>query len=145
MTPFTRADLLRFLRRHRLAVVATGGPDGAPQSAVVGFAVSEALEIVFDTLDSTRKHRNLRADPRAALVIGWDGEMTAQLEGRADFPAGAELDRVRACYFTAYPDGRGRLTWPGITHVRVRPTWARWSDFTQSPPRIVELGAAELA
>jgi hypothetical protein len=35
-----------------------------PQAAVVGFAVSEHLEIVFDTLDTTRKLRNLRVDPR---------------------------------------------------------------------------------
>jgi hypothetical protein len=27
----------------------------------------------------------------------------------------------------------------------VRPTWVRYSDFTQEPPRIVELGADELA
>jgi hypothetical protein len=31
------------------------------------------------------------------------------------------------------------LAWPGITHVRVRPTWVRVSDFTRDPPNIVEL------
>ena len=135
----TRDDLVRFLRKHRLAVQASVAPGGAPQAAVVGFAVSSDLEIVFDTVASTRKYQNLRADPRVALVIGWD-ETTAQLEGVADFPTGAELDRLREVYFAAYPDGRDRLAWPGITHIRVRPTWARYSDFTVTPPRIVELG-----
>lgn len=65
-------ELIRFLRRHNLAVQATVAPSGAPQSAVVGVAISDALEIVFDTLATTRKYANLRADPRIALVIGWD-------------------------------------------------------------------------
>jgi general stress protein 26 len=134
-----RGELVRFLRRYKLAVEASVTQRGAPQAAVVGFAVSDALEIIFDTVDTTRKYRNLRADPRIALVIGWDNEITAQIEGVADFPKGEELDRVRDCYFVAYPDGRERLAWPGITHVRVRPTWVRYSDFTKDPPHIVEL------
>ncbi|MEU3920003.1 pyridoxamine 5'-phosphate oxidase family protein [Streptomyces sp. NPDC029004] len=134
-----RDELIWFLRRYKLAVQSTVAPDGAPQAAVVGYAVSDDLEIVFDTVETTRKWLNLRADPRIALVIGWDDAITAQIEGVADFPTGAELERIQACYFTAYPDGRDRLSWPGITHVRVRPTWVRYSDFTQDPPHIVEL------
>lgn len=140
-----RSELVQFLRKYKLAVQASVAPNGAAQAAVVGFAVSDGLEIVFDTTEDTRKYRNLRADPRIALVIGWDDERTAQIEGVADFPAGAELDRIRECYFAAWPDGRERLAWPGITHVRVRPTWVRYSDFTMAPPRIVELAGRELA
>jgi uncharacterized pyridoxamine 5'-phosphate oxidase family protein len=139
-----RGELLQFLRRYKLAVQASVGPGGAPQAAVVGFAVSDELEIVFDTVDTTRKYRNLRADPRVALVIGWDDAITVQIEGVVDFPSGEELERVRECYFIAYPDGRDRLAWAGITHVRVRPSWIRFSDFTTDPPRIVELSADQL-
>lgn len=140
----TRAELVGFLRRYRLAVQASVAPDGAPQAAVVGFGVSDACEIVFDTLTTTRKYSNLAADPRIALVIGWEHEATAQIEGVVDFPAGDELARVREVYFAAYPDGRDRLAWPGITHARVRPTWVRFSDYTKAPPLIVELTAAAL-
>jgi general stress protein 26 len=139
-----RAELLRFLRQYKLAVVATSAADGAAQAAVVGFAVSDRLEIVFDTLESTRKHLNLRKDPRAALVIGWDDARTAQIQGVADFPQGEELERMKNVYFEVYPDGRERLAWPGITHVRVRPDWVRFSDYTKDPAQIVELLAAEL-
>jgi hypothetical protein len=134
-----RAELVAFIRRHRLAVEATIGAGGGPRAAVVGIAVSDDLELIFDTVETTRKYRSLRADPRIALVIGWDDERTAQIEGVADFPSGAELTRVRDCYFVAHPTGRDRLSWPGITHVRVRPKWVRYSDFTQDPPRIEEL------
>jgi general stress protein 26 len=134
-----RAELVQFLRRYKLAVQASVASDGAPQAAVVGFAVSDSLEIVFDTVETTRKVVNLREQPRIALVIGWDEEKTAQIEGVADFPSGDDLARLQECYFAIYPDGRARLSWPGITYVRVRPTWVRYSDFTQDPPRIVEL------
>ncbi|MBT2391114.1 pyridoxamine 5'-phosphate oxidase family protein [Streptomyces sp. ISL-1] len=139
-----RDELIWFLRRYKLAVQASVAPDGAPQAAVVGFAVSDELEIIFDTVETTRKCLNLHADPRISLVVGWDDAVTAQIEGVADFPAGPELERIQQCYFAAYPDGRDRLTWPGITHVRVRPTWVRYSDFTQDPPLIEELTVAEL-
>lgn len=138
-----RAELLSFLRRHRLAVQASVAADGAPQAAVIGVAVTDALELVFDTLATTRKHANLRADDRIALVVGWD-EVTAQIEGRADFPEGDELARIRALYLEAFPDGHDRLAWPGICHVRVRPRWVRVSDFRVDPPRIVELTGSAL-
>ncbi|HET6413147.1 MAG TPA: pyridoxamine 5'-phosphate oxidase family protein [Anaeromyxobacter sp.] len=141
MTP---AQLLAFLRRHRLAVEASVGPGGAPQAALVGFAVSDAFEIVFDTLTGSRKYRNLCADHRIALVVGWDEEITAQIEGVADFPGGDDLERVRECYFAVYPDGRERLAWPGITHVRVRPTWIRYSDYGTPTESIVEFSATKL-
>lgn len=125
----TKADLYAFLARHRLAVVSSVSPSGRPQAAVVGIAITSELELIFDTVDTTRKCANLRRDPHIAIVVGWDEEMTAQLEGIADEPEGAERDRILAAYFVPYPDGRDRLHWPGITHFRVRPTWARYSDF----------------
>jgi pyridoxine/pyridoxamine 5'-phosphate oxidase len=124
-----RVELLAFLRRHRYAVQASTAANGAPQAAVIGIATTDALEIVFDTLDSTRKARNLRTNPRIALVVGWDEEQTVQLEGVADEPEGDELGRLKRAYFDAFPDGPEREQWAGITYVRVRLTWARYSDF----------------
>jgi hypothetical protein len=101
----------------------------------------DRFEIVFDTIETTRKAVNLRRDPRIALVIGgWgpgDGR-TAQIEGVADAPAGAELARLKMAYYAVYPDGPSRAAWPGLIYVRVRPTWVRYSDFGQDPPQIVE-------
>jgi PPOX class probable F420-dependent enzyme len=124
-----RSELIAFLRRHRLCVQASVSPAGAPQASVVGFGVSDDLEVVFDTLETSRKVPNLRRDPRIALVVGWDEEQTVQIEGIADEPKGRELERLKAVYFEAYPDGPERQAWAGITYVRVRPTWVRYSDF----------------
>lgn len=135
----TRTELLEFLRRQPWAVEATVSADGAPQAAVIGVAVTDDLELVFDTLDTTRKCHNLRRDPRVALVVGWDDAQTVQLEGLADEPTGPDLDRLRAAYFTRFPDGRDRATWPGITYWRIRPTWLRYSDFRGAEPRVFTL------
>ncbi len=116
---------------------------GAPQAAVVGYGVSDDLEIVFDTLGTTRKMVNLRRDARIALVVGWDEAQTVQIEGLADEPKGADLRRLERVYFAAYPDGPDRQSWNDITYVRVRPTWARYSDFRPGG-NIVELGEREL-
>jgi general stress protein 26 len=143
----TARALLDFLRSHRLAVQSSVSPAGAAQAAVVGFGISDRFEIVFDTLSTTRKAQNLRRNPKIALVIGGlaaGDERTAQYEGVADEPSGAELDRLKQVYYAAYPDGPGRLSWPNLIYVRVTPTWVRYSDYNAAPPLIVEFGAAEL-
>jgi len=91
----TKAELYGFLAAHTLGVLGSISADGAPQSALVGIAVTEDLEIVFDTLDSTRKYRNLTLNPKASLVVGWEGEKTVQLEGEASLPVGEETDALQ--------------------------------------------------
>lgn len=134
-----RGSLLEFLRARRVAVVATATHAGEPQAALVGYAATEALELVFDTSRRSRKFANLEARPRIAAVIGWENEITLQYEGFADQPTGDELDRCKRCYFDVYPDGREREAWPDIVYVRVRPVWLRYSDYGQVPPQITEL------
>jgi pyridoxine/pyridoxamine 5'-phosphate oxidase len=131
-----RAQLVAFLRRSPFWVQSSVADDGAPQAAVIGVAVGDDLELVFDTETTSRKCRNLRRDPRVALVF-WDGARTLQIEGRADEPAGEERERVKAVYFATFPDGRDRED--RVTWFRVRPTWLRDSDFAVDPPRIEEI------
>jgi hypothetical protein len=119
-------------------VISTIASDGTPQSALIGIAVTHNLEVIFDTLSSTRKYANLLTTPSCSLVIGWDDERTLQYQGTAFLPSGPELSRYQALYFARWPDGRARLTSPGITHIVVRPSWIRYSDFTQQPPAVEE-------
>lgn len=150
--PISRVELLKFLREIPLLVMASISPEGTPQAAMLGVAVGDNLELVFDTLDTSRKIRNLKSDPRIAFVFGKAGgytagqhdERTLQYEGLAEIPAGEELKRVQALYFGLFPDGRERLKWPHITYVRTRPTWIRYSDYNRNPPVIAELGGKEL-
>ena len=49
MNALTNAELVDYMRGHTLAVVATLGPDGSPQAALVGVGVTDNLEVIFDT------------------------------------------------------------------------------------------------
>ena len=136
-----REEVLRFMRTQRYGVQASVSGSDAPQGAVVGIAVSDSFEIVFDTLGTSRKAANLRGNSRIAFVVGGLGEgdaRTVQYEGIADEPSGEEGERIREIYFKSFPDGRDRLSWPGITHFRARPTWLRYSDYRHDPPITVE-------
>lgn len=136
-----RRQLLKFLRSHDLAVQSSVSDLGEPQAAVVGFAITDKFEFVFDTIDSTRKIANLRRNPMIALTIGGltdNDERTVQCNGIADEPTGLALNHLKDAYFSVFPDGKDRQSWQGITYVRVRPLWMRFSDFNCDPPKIVE-------
>lgn len=143
----TRKELLAFMRSERFVAQASVTRDLAAQAAVVGIAVSDDFEIIFDTLRTSRKAANLRANPSIAFVIGGmhdSGIRTVQYEGVADIPSGDELVRVREIYFDVFPDGRERLTWPDLIHVRARPMWIRYSNYAPQPPLVLEFDAAAL-
>ncbi|MEO8256426.1 MAG: SAM-dependent methyltransferase [Acidobacteriota bacterium] len=144
----TRAEILAFMGAHSMVVQASVSAWNAPQAAVVGVVVTDAFELFFDSLDSTRKVANLRANQRVAFVIGGiaDGEdRTVQYEGVVDEPVGPELDVLKKQYFARFPDGLERQAWPGITYLRARPRWIRYSDYGQTPPEIVEVPFNETA
>ena len=62
----------------------------------------------------------------------------------ADEPSGEELERLKKVYYSAWPDGPIRLSWPGLIYIRVKPTWIRYSDFSANPPVIVEFTSDQL-
>lgn len=144
----TRDELLSFLRRHRYAVQASVSPTGAPQAALVGVAVSDDLDIVFDTLATSRKAVNLASRGNIALVFGStapDASRSVQIEGTAHLLTVSAHDQLVALYLSLFPDGVERQASPDLIYLRVRPHWIRDSDFTVTPPRIEEWDAKALA
>ena len=65
-----QSELLAYLRSQRLGVLGTLAPSGEPQAALVGYAITPDFEILFDTLQTTRKYRNMTANPRVSFTIG---------------------------------------------------------------------------
>lgn len=134
----TEADLYRFISQCKLGVLSSVASTGTPQSALVGIAVSQDLEIIFDTVKTSRKYGNLIARPACSFVFGWAAEQTVQYEGVAEELGGPQLQRSQQIYFQAWPDGPSRMGWPGIVYFLVKPRWIRYSDFDQNPPLIRE-------
>lgn len=130
-----------FMSAERYCVVATNSPNGAPEASLVGFAVTPALEVIFETTDATRKCSNLRRDPRISLVIAKD-QFTLQYEGTVDEPDGSELEELKATFFSAWPQLRSHEEWPGLTYFRIKPRWVRFSSYYR--PRSVEEMSFEL-
>jgi pyridoxine/pyridoxamine 5'-phosphate oxidase len=134
MSPQESAKLHDFMAARDLAVASYVSAEGMPQSAVLAFAVTPELEIVFDTVRSSRKYRSLKERPQCSVAM-WLGEITVQYEGVAEE---TDLDHYKEEYFRKLPDGRDRLSWPGITYFVVRPKWIRYSDFHARAPVIEE-------
>ena len=133
-----KAAIHTFMAQFRYGVVSSIAHNGTPQSALVGIATTPELEIIFDTVKSSRKYPNLVARPACSIAVGWGGEQTVQFEGAAHEPEGAELKRYQEAYFAVWQDGLAHMAWPGIAYFVVQPRWIRYSDYDQNPPLIAE-------
>jgi len=131
-------EVFQFMNRERLAVLATVDEKGQPQAALMGFAVTPTLELIFDTVRTSRKYPNLKKNPQVAWVIGCTTEITVQYQGLAEELSGDELAKYKKTYFAAFPDGPMRESWPGITYFVVRPKWVRYCDYHPATRRIEE-------
>jgi general stress protein 26 len=131
-------EVFQFMNSERLGVLTTATSSGQPQAALMGFAVTPELEIIFDTVRSSRKYPNLKANPKVAWVVGCTTEVTVQYEGEAKELEGEALARYKSIYFQKFTDGPARQNWPGITYFVVRPKWVRYCDYNPASRRIEE-------
>jgi general stress protein 26 len=104
-------SVFQFMNSGRLAVLATVSENLRPEAALMGFAVTPELEIIFDTVKSSRKYPNLKKNPQVAWVIGCSPEVSVQSEGIAEELEGEELAKCKKIYFAAFPDGPRRENW----------------------------------
>jgi len=132
-------DVLSFIQNHQLMLLATTHVDGRPEAAVVEFAETEDLGVIFDTLKTSRKYANLKRDPRIAVVIGWDEAKTVQLEGVVEELAGDSLARAQEIYFAKNPRAKKWADNPDIVYMEIKPTWIRYTDLNQHPWLIQEI------
>ena len=131
-------EVYEFMDGEKLAVLSTARKDARPEAALMGFAMTPELEIVFDTVRNSRKYPILKENPRVAWVVGCTSEITVQYEGEASELEGEELARYKKVYFEKFPDGPERESWPGITYFVVRPKWVRYCDYNPGTRRIEE-------
>ena len=141
----SKADIYAFLSAHHLAVASTVSSNGAPQSALVYAVATPELELIFYTLQTSRKCENLRRDGRISFVVGWPQENervsnqdTVQYEGIAEEQEDSARDSAKELYIAGLPENAGMAAWPGLTFFRVRPVWVRFSSYGR-PWRVEEL------
>jgi len=131
-------EVFQFMDSERYGVLTTATNSGQPEAALVGFAVTPDLEVIFDTVRSSRKYPNLKENPRVAWVVGCTTEVTVQYEGEAEELEGEALAKYKPLYFQKFTDGPARENWAGMTYFVVRPKWVRYCDYNLGSQRIEE-------
>ena len=131
-------EVFKFMEGETLGVLSTVGEDGSPESALMGVVATPELELIFDTVKSSRKYPNLKNNSRVAWVIGCSTEVTVQYEGIAEELEGEALGKYKKIYFAKFTDGPQRENWPGITYFVVKPKWVRYCDYHPESRRIEE-------
>ncbi|MRG58410.1 hypothetical protein GE115_00755 [Agromyces sp. CFH 90414] len=134
-----RKSMVSYVLARPEAVVATLGPGGEPQAAYLPVTATDRGEFVFDARRDSRKVANLLRDPRVALVIGGRDGTTLQVQGVADLPTDAALERCAAAYVGTFPEFADSVRSESIVVVRVRPDWARFGDYRGDTGSIVEV------
>lgn len=126
----SKTEAFDFLRRQNLGVISTISEQGRPEAALINYGVTKDLELIFETLQTSRKYRNIFGNPAVAMVIGFGKEcLTCQYEGIACWPSEAALPELLDVYFAARPEGLLHRGWPGLAYIQVRPTWIRLSNY----------------
>src|SRR5262245_32887450 len=138
-----RQQIVRsFLAQHKLGAISTVHADGSPEAAIIQVTLGDHLNVVFDTATSTRKLANLTSDNRVALVVGWDENVTVQIEGSAVPVAETEKNqRLREVHIANCPLESEFLK-QGALLFEIVPRWIRYSDF-RGDPIIFELTGSD--
>src|SRR5215471_8299539 len=79
-----REKIVRFLRAHPVAVLATVNPAGDPHASTIYIGVGDNLEITFTTKRETQKYVNI-SKHHAVMLVAYDAKDQAvvQVSGKA--------------------------------------------------------------
>lgn len=103
-----KASVRKFLSMERVSRVATTGRDGMPHVVPVCHVLEDG-KIYFATDADSKKARNLRANPQAALVVDlysedWPRLAGAVITGRATLiDRGPRFRKIRSLLYRKYP------------------------------------------
>lgn len=127
-------DVKQFVNQFETCVITTVSVDGQPEAVTVGLSLDDTFKVMVATNQSTRKARNLDTNQKIALVVGFEGPKTLQLEGVA-----AKVDPVVNqarinLHFEKVPSAKKFAGEAGQNYYLITPTWLRFTDYTQPTP-----------
>lgn len=141
--PKQKEQILRFLREHHGAVIATVSQEGLPESAYVFYVVDEVdgnLFFYFLTKKSTRKYENVQSNKQISLVVTDEarlvtvqgsGEVTEVLEDAESTRVFDALVKVMMKNIENWPPPVGKME-GDLAVLRVKPAWLRLCDFAEA-------------
>ncbi|WP_290499819.1 pyridoxamine 5'-phosphate oxidase family protein [Kocuria sp. UBA5001] len=131
--------LVDFVRGTGGAVVASNSGTGAPESAYVLVAATDAGKIVFGTNAQSRKFTNITSDPRVSMVLVQDGAHEVQLEGEARVLEGSDAAPATEALAAQHPGSTDTRDPENLRVVEVTVRWASRTDTTHQPPLAADL------
>lgn len=129
----TEPQIINYLEKQRVGVLAVEMPDGSPHAATVHFAnfYKGRLEFIFLTEKTYRKVEPLlkKESTRASFVIGTnENDMkTFQMDGIIKI---ADEQNTKDIYFAKFPDKKEKFSGPNDIFLVFTPTWWRFTDWT---------------
>jgi general stress protein 26 len=126
-------DVKQFLDQFHECVISTVDVDMQPESATVGLSCDENFKFMIATNQSTRKAKNLQSNQAVAIVVGFDGPKTVQIEGTAQIVDKDNFNSRIQLHLDWVPSAKTYDGEPGQTYYLITPTWLRFTDYTKSP------------
>ena len=127
-----------FLRAHQHGVLSTVSPDGMPESAAIEYAVTDRLEIIFDTFNTYRKYKNIKLAPHVSFVV-FDENATVQYEGKAYEIEGDAILTFRRILYEQVPNAQKFAEQPETRFFKITPEWIRFRDYSVNSEPLFEL------
>ena len=135
----TESKILDFINEQAECVLATVNEHGSPQAATVGFSATPDLVLTIGTSNTSRKYQNILRNPHVAVVIGFEGNVTVQIEGVAHQLIGEELKNRLKVHFQKLPDVERFNEEPDQVYIAIEPRWARYTNYAQPGDQIEEV------
>lgn len=130
-------DIYEQLKEIDLCVLSTVS-DNKPQSSLMGFGVSEELELIFGTSNKSRKFNNIKNNLNVSVVFSLKDHKTIQYEGVVEMLNGNELKKYKNIYFELRPSVKKYEFLPDQVYFKVNPVWIKYTDVTKKPWDILE-------
>lgn len=135
-----RTVVMEFLGKFDHCVLATVTPEGKPECALIEFAETPSLEIVFDTSNTYRKFANMESNPNVAFAIGDRAANTGvQYEGVVTRLEGDELAAMKKIFFAKCPYAPKFEKNPDTVYYKATPRWIRYRSYDTDPMTQFEL------
>lgn len=133
-----KKDIYELLKSVDSCVLSTVS-NNKPQSSLMGFGVSENLELIFGTSNKSRKFKNITLNPHVSVTFHLGGHKTIQYEGVVEMIVGEELEKYKNIYFELRPSVKKYESLADQVYFKVNPIWLRYTDVTKSPWNIFEI------
>lgn len=127
----------KIIQSNTLGVLSTVAPEGTSESAVVEISALDDLKLIFDTLASFRKYRNLMTNQNVSVVIGLE-PVSIQYEGIAFELEGNELHEYKKIHLGRFPEA-AKFEKLGMKFFKIVPKWIRYTDISKQPWEIFEI------